>query len=50
MGEREKRYASETKEWNVISMNWINKWKQFVSGHGELPGPIDNLNLYRPSI
>lgn len=31
-------------------MEWINKWKLFVSGSGELPGPIDNLNLYKPSI
>ena len=31
----------------IISLEWMGRWRGFVNGKNEAPGPIDNAGLAR---
>lgn len=44
-----RRHDSATADvWYLVDVEWLATWKRFVTGHGELPGPIDNSRLVNP--
>lgn len=37
--------TAEANIWYLVDVQWLQEWKQFVTRHGPLPGPIDNSRL-----
>jgi len=31
--------------WFLVDVEWLQKWKAFIKGDGQMPGPIDNQRL-----
>eukprot|EP01117_Protostelium_nocturnum_P014959 TRINITY_DN5751_c0_g1_i2.p1 TRINITY_DN5751_c0_g1~~TRINITY_DN5751_c0_g1_i2.p1 ORF type:complete len:315 (+),score=104.13 TRINITY_DN5751_c0_g1_i2:634-1578(+) len=43
--EEDRHYLLPTEKWYLISTKWIEKWREFVDGSPQLPGPISNEDL-----